>query len=140
MNEAHLKQQKMREIFSQEPLGSLTSYIFQVWVCAHLVQIHPRQKAQPPKEHIFPSSAFTYEFQWQSGLWNMSTGVKYKGPPNLFECAGTPNIPRVWQNAFSKCHEMAVGALKSHKWLHSSQAVLHIVALVSLFSCTVKHI
>lgn len=70
----------------------------------------------------------------------MSTDVKNKGPPNLSECTGIPNTRRVWQNAFSKCHEMAVGALRSHKWLHSSQAMLYIVVLVSLFSYTVKHI
>lgn len=90
--------------------------------------------------HFLSSSAFTCEFQWQSGLWSMCRDVKYKGPPNLFECTGIPNTLRVWQNAFSKCHEMAVGALRSHKWLHSSQAVLYIVVLVSLFSYPVKHI
>lgn len=128
------------DFFSQAPLGSLTSYIFQTWICAHLIQIQPWQKAQPPKEHFVSSSAFTCEVLWQSGLWSTSTDVKYKGPPNLFECTGIPNILRVWQNAFSKCHEMAVGALRSHKWLHSSQAVLRIAMLVSLFSYTVKYI
>lgn len=87
--------------------------MFRTCICAHLIQIHSWQKGLTPKEHFVSSSAFTCEVQWQSDVWNMSRDVRYKGPPYLFECTGIPNTLRVWQNAFSKCHEMAVGALRS---------------------------